>query len=81
MDVAVDATGPRSMWGQGSSIKLSATKGAANPNLFGEWSHFALFLYNIENTVTVSMVTADIVYIPTLKGTILSLHFFIQWIL
>eukprot|EP00066_Takifugu_rubripes_P000960 XP_003961822.1 PREDICTED: phosphatidylinositol N-acetylglucosaminyltransferase subunit A isoform X1 [Takifugu rubripes] len=36
MDVAVDATGPRSMWGQGSSIKLNATKGAANPDLFGE---------------------------------------------
>lgn len=36
MDVAVDATGPRSMWGQGSSIKLRVTKGAANPDLFGE---------------------------------------------
>lgn len=33
--------------------------------------HF--FLYNIGDMVTVSMITLDIVYIPMLKGTILSL--------
>lgn len=32
-----------------------------------------IFLYNTGDMVTVSMVTPDIVYIPMLKGTILSL--------
>lgn len=36
MDVAVDATGPRGMWSQGSSVKLSATKAAEKTDLFGK---------------------------------------------
>lgn len=36
---------------------------------------FCFFWYDIGDTVTVSMVTPDIVYIPTLKGTVLSLLF------
>lgn len=39
---------------------------------------FCFFWYNIGDTITVSMVTGGIVYIPTLKGTILSLLFFMQ---
>lgn len=43
--------------------------------------HILLFLYNIGDTVTVSMVTTDIVYIPMLKGTILILFLFSEFYL
>lgn len=36
MDVAVDATGPQGMWRQQSDVKLSATKGASESDLFGK---------------------------------------------